>query len=334
MSRKTWKISAALAISAVLLYFAFRDIDPVKIIGAMSTIDAKYLAAAVAGVIFVQALRALRWGILLRPVAALDRKDLFAVTSVGFMMVALLPARLGEIARPYLLSQNSAVSFSCALASILLERILDSVFVLALFALSLNFIDAPPWIINFAKLAALILLTVIGLLMAGASATGRRMGQKFGRMLLPVWIVSFVERMAGAFYSGMSVMRDARYLALSVVLSAVMWSSVVAINWLLFRAFGIDLGLVAATVVLVFTMLGISVPAGPGFVGNYHFACLLGLSFFDVNKDVAAAYALSLPAVSVGTVIILGVLCLGLLKVNLSALVWRRGGRLSHPGPA
>jgi hypothetical protein len=56
-------------------------------------------------------------------------------------------------------------------------------------------------------------------------------------------------------------------------------------------------------------MLGISVPSGPGFVGNYHFACLLGQSFFNVSKEVAAAYAISLHAVCMGTLVFLGFLC-------------------------
>lgn len=258
------------------------------------------------------------------------RRDL----EIGFMFVVLLPARLGEIARPYLLSQNSDVSFSSALATIVLERILDAIFILSLFALSLNFIAAPPWIINFAKAAALILFMVVGLLIAGGSATGSRMVRKLGQRVLPPWLASLAQRVTGTFYSGLSIVGNFRHLALCVVLSAVIWSVVIAINWLLFRALGIELGLIAAIVVLVFTMLGISVPAGPGFVGSYHFACLLGLSFFNVNKEVAAAYAISLHAVSIGTVIFMGLLCLSLIRVNMSAMVWGRDNRLSNLGKA
>jgi uncharacterized protein (TIRG00374 family) len=334
INRKACEIAAALVVSAVLFYFAFRDIDPAKIIGSLGRIDAGYLAAATAGVIFVQVLRALRWGVLLRPVATLDPNRLFAVTSIGFMFVVLLPARLGEMARPYLLRQNSGVSFSSALATIVLERILDAIFVLSLFALSLNFIAAPPWIINFAKAAALTLFAVVGLLAAGGSTTGSRAARKLGQRVLPPRLLAWLESAAETFYSGLSIVGNFRHLALCVVLSAAIWSVVVAINWLLFRALGIELGLIAAIVVLVFTMLGISVPAGPGFVGNYHFACLLALSFFDVSKEVAAAYAISLHAVSVGTVIFMGLLCLSLIRVNMSAMVWGSGTRLSHPGKA
>jgi len=54
----------------------------------------------------MQFLRSYRWGVILEPLEKIDPFSLFSVTSVGFMAIAALPARLGELARPYLISQK------------------------------------------------------------------------------------------------------------------------------------------------------------------------------------------------------------------------------------
>jgi len=67
---------------------------------------------------------------------------------VGFLAIAAIPARIGELARPYLISQKSSIKMSSALGTILVERVLDSFTVLAIAIIVLFFIDLPPWMIK------------------------------------------------------------------------------------------------------------------------------------------------------------------------------------------
>jgi len=78
----------------------------------------------------------------------IDPFSLFSVTSVGFMAIAALPARLGELARPYLISQKSSIKMSSALGTILIERILDSFTVLTIALFILIRIELPRWMMN------------------------------------------------------------------------------------------------------------------------------------------------------------------------------------------
>ena len=98
----------------------------------------------------------------------------------------------------------------------------------------------------------------------------------------------------------------------------VIWALLVLVNCLLFRGLYMNLGILAGTYVLALTTLGISVPAGPGFVGNFHFACVLALGFFSVNKEMAVGYALFLHVITIGTLLLLGFLCLTLSRLNIS----------------
>lgn len=328
---KPVQIGVGLSVSGVLLYFTFRGMDLGAIAESMAAGNPIYIAVAGAGAIVVQVLRTLRWGLMLRPLARVEPTRLFAVTSVGFMFVVLLPARLGELARPYLLSQHSQVNFSAALATVVLERIVDSIFMLALFAVSMSLMEFPPWITRSILIVVLGLLTVIGGLFVGGSGFGQRIVQTIAVRLLPARLASSLDDLASTFYTGMSAVRDVRHLTAIFFMSFVIWSVVVLINWVVFRATGVELGLVAALLVLVFTMLGIAMPAGPGFVGNYHFACLFALSFFNLSKEAAAAYAISLHAVSIGSVVLLGLLSLWPLRGRFRVC---NAATVEHPDPA
>ncbi|HLG29577.1 MAG TPA: lysylphosphatidylglycerol synthase transmembrane domain-containing protein, partial [Candidatus Brocadiales bacterium] len=225
---------------------------------------------------------------------------------------------------PYLLQQNSKINFSSAMGTIILERILDSIFILSLFVLSINFIEVPKWIIEFAKFFALILLMIIALLVLGGLTKTRNGIDKIINSVFPVWLASHAGKMLGTFYSGISVIGRGRHSLIIILLSAAIWSMLVLVNWLLFRALDMNLGPFAAIYVLVLIMLGISVPAGPGFIGNYHYACVLALSFFGINKDIAMGYAIFLHVLSIGTILILGLLSLISSKVSISAFLFQK----------
>jgi uncharacterized protein (TIRG00374 family) len=236
------------------------------------------------------------------------------------MFIVLLPARLGEIVRPYLLRQNSRINFSSAMATIVLERILDFISILLLLGVSMNFMDPPKWIIDVGKFFVFGLLLIIGILVAGGLKKTQKNVEKIIHIVFPARLATLVSEFMKSFYSGISVLGKGRHLLVIVILSMVIWAILVLVNWLLFRATGMNLGILAATYVLVLTVLGISVPAGPGFVGNYHFACVLALSFFGVGKEMALGYAVFLHFITVGILLLLGFLCLTLSTIRINIL--------------
>src|SRR5262245_56907682 len=80
------------------------------------------------------AIRALRWQYLLEPLGAASFSNAFRATAVGFAASAVLPARAGEVIRPYFLARQEDMSATGAFATVILERLLDLVTVLILLA--------------------------------------------------------------------------------------------------------------------------------------------------------------------------------------------------------
>ena len=90
------------------------------------------LAVGVTGVTY--AVRALRWQYLLAPIGPTHFSTAFRTTVIGFAATFLLPARAGEVIRPYLLARREGLNATAAFATIILERLLDLITVLLLFA--------------------------------------------------------------------------------------------------------------------------------------------------------------------------------------------------------
>ena len=81
-----------------------------------------------------------------------------------------------------------------------------------------------------------------------------------------------------------------------------------------------ELPLAAAYTVLIITALGVALPTAPGFIGNYHFSCVVGLTLFDIPKTDALTFAIVLHFIQFAVVTVLGVLCLPFIKVPLPTL--------------
>ena len=173
MSSRRWRLAGGALLALVLLGLFFRGVDWTELGTAFRTANPLYLAAVVAVTIVTYLLRAWRWGSLLHPLARVPLRDLISATFVGFMTGLLVP-RAGEVVRPYLISRRHPIRTSAGFASIILERLLDVVTVLLLFALYLYVLPTPALqtrgpLLGYLKLggalAGLAAVAVLGVLL-------------------------------------------------------------------------------------------------------------------------------------------------------------------------
>jgi hypothetical protein len=136
------RLLAGALVAFLLLAFFFRGMDWPALGRSLAEARGLPLVAFIALSIVVYAARAWRWGGLLRPLAKVEFADLFSATMVGFGSGLLIP-RAGELLRPWLVSRRYPVSTSAGFATIILERIVDTLTVLVLFALYLFVLPAP-----------------------------------------------------------------------------------------------------------------------------------------------------------------------------------------------
>jgi uncharacterized protein (TIRG00374 family) len=95
-----------------------------------------YLAMVIAMSYF----RAVRWRYLLRSFADVPTRRVLAVSWIGFAAILLMPFRIGEIVRPYMLREKGKVSMSSATGTVMAERVVDGLFLSIVLALALVFV--------------------------------------------------------------------------------------------------------------------------------------------------------------------------------------------------
>jgi hypothetical protein len=231
--------------------------------------------------------------------------------------VWILPARLGEVARPYLLNQNSKVGLSPAMGSVVLERLIDSSFLVVLLAICLPALRLPSLILSSFKGFVFILLAAVLFVLLGSLPGFRERFFQVASRILPASLSDFLTRIAETFYSGMQAVTSLRRLLAILTLTSVIWAVAVATLLVLFRSMDLQLGLLAGITVLVLTCIGIALPAAPGFIGNYHYACMVALGLFGVGKDIALAYAILLHFLTLAVLAIMGVFFINVSKLKV-----------------
>jgi uncharacterized protein (TIRG00374 family) len=305
------KAIAGLALSALLVWLSARGIEFQGVADGFRTIRCGYVLPAVAAMFLMQLLRSIRWGLILRPIGKVDQLTLFSVTSVGFLAIIAIPARLGELARPYLIANKSRIPMSSALGTIFVERVLDGFTILIIAVVALFFTPLPPWLVRSSVLfllATLALFAAMILMIVRREASLRVLAPLIQR--LPARYTGTVNRLIGHFIEGFRIMVDPALLLFGTLLSIVIWLIDVLAIYLLFLAFGLHLPVAAAFVLMIILIVGIAIPTAPGFIGNWHYFCILGLGLFGIPKTDALTFAIIYHALSIGILILLGLIFL------------------------
>ena len=315
------KLIFGIVLGIVLIYFSVRGIDFNETLLYLKKIQLGYAALSLFFIVLMQALRSYRWGVILQPIERIDQFTLFAVTSVGFLAISAIPARIGELARPYLISKKSSIKMSSAFGTIIVERVLDSLSVLTITIAVLLLQDLPSWMIKsgilFFAITVLIIAFIIVLVWQRETAV-----KIIDRILqlLPGKLAQKVMSVIHHFIDGFQVITDVKRLLYLLFLSMVVWVVDAAVIYSMFLAFGFDLPLLAAFVIMVILIAGIAIPTAPGFIGNWHYACILGLGLFGIAKPEALAFALVYHFLSMLVVVVLGASFLPFNKFSISDL--------------
>lgn len=304
------KIVLGLIVSAVLVYLSFRGIDKNALLQALKGIDYYLIALSVVILIFMQIIRSVRWGFLLAPMERISQTMLFAITSVGFLAIVSIPARIGELARPYLITKRTSIPMSSALATILIERLLDSATVLLVMAGTILMTPLPSWLVRsgfFVLIITILAMATVVIIYAKREIVFRRLLSRASH-LPKRWgrIIETIQR----FVDGFKVIANCRYLLLAGLFSVLFWLIDALSIYLLLRAFHLELPLISAFVIMLILLVGIVIPTAPGFIGNWHFACVVGLSLFDVPKAEALSFAIVYHFITMVVIIGLGLVYL------------------------
>jgi len=316
-----------LAISGAALAFTLRGKHLGQIWAESVGADYHWLWPYLAILILIHLLRTVRWGILLEPVAKIPFSKLNAVSAVGFMGLVLLPFRLGEFARPYLVAERPHLRVSAALSSIVVERVADGLFTALLLILTLMAVPKGTPGLRAFQLAGVLVFAAFAALLAFLVLAYRnrpRAVRLTHRLLDPI-SPRLAERASGmmdAFIHGLRLVPSRRKVALFFVLTFLYWA-VNGLGILIFaRGFKFDLGFVATYTILGILVVGVMIPAGPGSVGTFQAAVVGGLSLFVPDGgDRSVAFANVLWLVQLGQQVIVGLIFLPSRHIKIAHLM-------------
>ena len=309
MGRFRWHTLFVAALTAGLLWLFFDNIDLEETWQAITHAHVGLIALAVLVVLMTYLIRAWRWQALLRPIGDAAFSTAFRTTVIGFTATFLLPARVGEILRPYLLARREGFKASSTFATVIVERLLDTCTVLLLFAFALPIAGAQVGseviaLSVIAATAALGGLVVLFVLAGHPERLGRWTAALSSR--LPERASRGLSQFVQTFAEGLKIMRSPGHLLLAACWSLPLWLSIALGILLTSWAFDLTLSLTGSFIVVGYLAVGVSAPT-PGGAGGFHLAYQLAMTqFFGASESVAAAAAIVLHAVSFVPVSLVG----------------------------
>jgi len=334
----------SLPIAGLALWLAFRGVAPHELGEAFAAVRPVPLLLSLVAMTALAAVRLLRWGILVRAVAPVPSRKILTVGSIGFMAIDLLPVRLGEFVRPVLLQRRAGVPLGAGMATIVAERILDLIAVqLALF-LALASADLPPLHVPLFErtvdlgvegraiaLAALALLGLPAFILVFAGDRGLAV-LRFATGLLPQRLGSLALSLVGSFQDALGRIGQPVALAQAGVLTLIAWTLNVLVLWALLFALNINsLGFAEATVVMLVVAVCIMLPAPAGGLGVFEAGGVAGLLLYGIAQAQAGAFAVSLHAIHVGVIVVIGAVMLAIDGTSWREM-WRAGTERGEQG--
>lgn len=327
MSRRS-QAATGLALAAFFTWLFLRQANFAEVGEALRASSPGLIGLTVVTNIFTSVQRAWRWRYLLAPIARVPFRPLLDCTLMGWTVTVLLPGRLGEIARPVLLSRRTEVRATPAIASVVLERIFDALTVLVLLAAYLAFFPAPPAVSDDGRAVLdamrgsgmIALAGLLGLFVVVVLAMRSRVFMAAIDRLLGRWLPERIALLARSFIHGMSGLRSFRLLAMISISSVLLWLTILLTYVLLFRAMGVELPWYASMPLLAMLVVGVMIPT-PGGIGSFHKAAQLALvGLWGVDNDLAVAYAIVSHAVAFIPLAIIGLVVMFREGLTLGAI--------------
>lgn len=307
------KLIIGCLIGAVFLYLSFRNVNFTQMREAFTRANYWYMLAVLAVMFISHYLRVLRWRVLLDPIKRIDIGSLFSSLIIGYMANAFTPAHLGELLRAYVLGKKRGVSASSALATIVVERILDIFALLGVMVLAIFVYPFPGWVKHAGYIMLLgSLCLFLFLILLKKSYDRIRRPMDFLMRPLPGHLREKVWEILERFVEGIVPLKSRGDYPVVVVLSLLIWVCYGFIFHLTLLAFDFysiyHLPWMASLILLVITTIGIVVPSSPGYVGTYHYLCQVSLALFGVPASPALSYATAVHAINFAPVLIAGLI--------------------------
>lgn len=339
-----------LFLSGIALYVVFRNIPLPELVDYLKTVNYWWVIPTSAVILVSFMIRVVRWQLLLSPFNKTGFSSAYHPLMIGFMLNCILPARIGELARPAIFCKKEKVPFAKVLATVGAERVFDVLVLLISFVIVLASVEISPTLdltfgeyhLNKAALEKIGVTTLklcLGL-MACIALVSLRQSHKFIRhtiLSLPRLLFfagsSFKEkvrerlcvrlvRIFDNLAAGFDLLKSPKKVALCLGLSFVVWAVAGSSYYVMSLGCpGIDLSFLELYAMMVILCFFISLPSAPGFWGIWEAGGVFALLIFGVPAKEAAGFTVANHVIQMLPVIIMGLVSAIITGVNVVQVV-------------
>lgn len=272
-------------ISVVALAIVLGGADLARTGDILRTADLRWVALGSVFVTLDLSFRALRWQRLLRPIAHVRYRPMLDYLMVGYLANNILPARLGELVRSHYLGDREGISRASALGTVVVERVVDLVAVVAIASAALLLLSVRGVIANAVLVGAAV--TGLFLIVLAVGIVAHRL-PGMDRIRALVEHYPRIRDLARSLQDGLSVAARPRTVGEAILVSAASWTMAILAMAAVGQSLGVQLSMAQAALIASGVALASAVPAGPSNLGTFELAAQ------ELGKAVGVAPASAL----------------------------------------
>ena len=269
-------------ISLLCLWWAVRGLNLAELKGDIRHLDWRWIAIAAISDVIVYFWQGWRWSLLLDPITPVSTLQSTRAIFVGLFANEILPFRSGEVIRCYLQSLWSDIPFSVTLASALIERIFDGIWLVLCLLLMYRWVGLPRDMLYFTMVLALVVAgtaLLVGFAMfhkhhAHAAIAGSKWQHRLQVLIDDLYLIG-----------------HSRYFYQSAFVSLLFLLSQIIPFYALMQADGLDTSLVKAAVLTAIMRLSAALPQAPGNLGGFQAFMIVGLRLLEFEGQPAKSFS-------------------------------------------
>lgn len=316
--RQLW---IGIAVSAISIILILLLIDPAEIVDSLKQANLSLIGLSALAILAFMMIRAIRWRYMLAN--EITWANTFHIQNIGYMFNMVLPFRLGDVARAVLIGNVPPITLARGLSTMVVERILDMMFIVALLPFTLaEVVSLPDWMQEGASASGVIAVVAIGTLIVAANQ----------RELTTRWATAVLNRISfldteqwigrmNELLDGLGTLTRLKDSLVLIFFSILLWIPILfAYQWGI-RAVGGQVSLLGASFVVCAAALSIALPSSPGQIGVFHIGVTAAMLALGQSKGASGGFAVVYHALNLISMIILGLIGLASTGATFGSVI-------------
>jgi uncharacterized protein (TIRG00374 family) len=328
--KKNINIIAGLVFGAGFLVLAFYNVKLEDVLSGFKKFNPVYIIPITALTVIYFLIRAYRWGLIFKPHPVPSFKSLFSGIMIGVMVNNLIPAKIGEVSRAFILGKKEKTSISLTFGTIIVERIFD--FLALFFCFFSVFVFSPAerdFLNNTSAAGKTAFFTTLGgflalIVLIVVFKYQMRLFVKVVEGVLGVFSKNFASKIDpwfNSFADGLKCLDSFGNSLKIFTVSVFQWALMGFVTWIALISFNIHISLFSASFVMIIVTLGCVLPPSPGGIGTQQLISVLVLKFYNINGGEAMSFSIVQNFLSFAVGTILGIFFLFKESMNFAELI-------------